>query len=64
MNLSTARCDVCMQPYSPAVLVLDWLAPQGEHVCLQCWPSIRAQMDTRWDSDRRTWKLTGMEQIR
>ena len=52
MNPSTARCDLCYQPHVPALTVIDWLAPHGENVCLQCWPGIRQQMDTRWESDR------------
>ena len=51
MNLRTALCGICSQPRVPAITVIDWLAPHGENVCLQCWPSIRQDMDIRWESD-------------
>ena len=52
MNPRTGICDVCYQPHVPTVTVIDWLAPHGERVCVQCWPTIRQQMDTRHESDR------------
>jgi len=63
MNRHTARCDICYQPHVPTMTVIDWLAPTGEQVCVQCWPSISAQMDTRWESDRLTHRALWRERL-